>query len=405
MPFSWKLPGTLAALVCAALVASAPASAVPPYDPDTHETDVTLPAPPSPQCTHNTWDSPPKVVIHTGEFVGGPTREANMIAAIEAVNTEFNKVGATAAQITDTELSTEPFTQTTLFDVSDPVIHVGFVSSLTNPAAIASAKPYIFSGTCELARVNIAVLDLGVYDWRFNAPADAGENYWEAAAEDGEQNRYFRTSYLHELLHGFGLEHSATTFAFMNYGARPWANRDDDERVRPLPADVRLLRDLYPAAGERTELATLTTWFDADDISDTGAALGKVLCAPSLGSGFSASLFDEHCGSGGAQGGSTAVCAGNMLRTRFALANYSTHDVDFGVRLWFSIDDKWDWHDTISPTQPDEVHVDAAESSRRGISFAVPALPGASGTEYHTIVRAAGEVSDSIPLPGTVTAC
>ena len=384
MSFRSKLIAPLA-LACAALVPAAPAGA-------------------DSGCAHETWASPPKVVIHTGEFVGGPTREANMIAAIEAVNAEFNKVGATSAQITDTELSTEPFTLTTLFDTSDPVIHVGFVSSFNNPSAIAGAKRYLFSGTCDLARVNIGVLKLDVYDWRFNTPADSGENYWEAAASDGESNRYFRTSYLHELLHGFGLDHSATTYAFMNYGARPWANRPDDERVRPLPADVRLLRDLYPAAGVRTELATLTTWFDEHDISDSGAALGKVLCAPSLGSAFSSSLFDAHCGSGGAKGGSTEVCAGDTLRTRFTLANYSTHDVDFDVRLWLSTDATWQWYDAISPTQPGQIHLDAAQSARKGISFEVPAL-GAPGTEYHTIVRASGEVSDWIPLPGAVTAC
>ncbi len=382
MPSSRKLFAGLAAL--GALAAVAPASA-------------------QADCESKTWASPPKVVIHTGEFVGSPLRKANMIAAVEAVNAEFNKVGATSARITGTELSTEPFTQETLFDASEPVIHVGFVDSFTNPNAIASAKPFWYTESCTYARVNIGVLSLDVYDWRFNAPADSGENYWEAAASDGEQNRYFRTSYLHELLHGFGLDHSATTFAFMNYGARPWANRPDDERVRPLPADVRLLRDLYPAAGERTELATLTTWYDNDDISDTGAALGKVLCAPSRGSGFSASYFDAHCGSGGANGGSTEVCAGNQLRTRFTLANYSTHGVDFDVRLWFSTDARWDPWDTISPTQPDQIHLDDAHSARKGLSFEVPALT--PGTRYHTIVRAAGEVSDWIPLPGTVTGC
>jgi hypothetical protein len=355
-------------------------------------------------CATNTWAAPPKVVIHTGEFVGGATREANLIAAIEAVNAEFNQVGATSAEITSTELSTDPFTLTTLFDATDPVIHVGFVSSFTNPAAIASTKRYSFAGTCDLARVNIGVLDLGVYDWRFGLPSDSGENYWEAAASDGESNRYFRTSYLHELLHAFGLEHSATTYAFMNYGARPWANRVDDDRIRPLPADARGLRDLYPAAGERTELATLTTWFDKDVISDTGAALGKVLCAPSRGSEFSASLFDPHCGSGGAHGGETEVCAGNTLRTRFSLANYSTHGVDFDLRLWFSTDPVWDPWDTISPTASSQ-RLKAAESTHKGVSFDVPQLAGAPGTEYYTIIRASGEVSDWIPLPGTVRAC
>src|SRR5207247_2145783 len=97
---SRKLAITAAAL--AALAIGAPmAGAQPPYDPDTHQTDVQLPQssgsgaqqtqPPAP-CDYYTWNSPPKVVIHTGEFVGGATRRANMIAAIEAVDEEFNLV-------------------------------------------------------------------------------------------------------------------------------------------------------------------------------------------------------------------------------------------------------------------------------------------------------------------------
>jgi hypothetical protein len=396
-------------LLCALAAAAATfagastAMAYPPYDPDTHETDVELPDAPSPppqSCDHYEWRSQPKVVIHTSEFTGSATRKANMIAAIEAIDEEFNHAGGTAARVTQTQQSTDPFTIDTAYDSSTPTIHVGFVQSLANEDAVAATKRFHFTGTCDLARVNIGVLDLDHFDWRFNMPEDAGVNYWEAGARDDDGNKYFRTSYLHELLHAYGLEHSDSTYAFMNYAARPWANRAADDRVRPLPADLRLLRDWYPASGTRSELATLTTWYDENDISDSGAATGKVLCAPSRGSGFSASFFDAHCGAGGAHGGETDVSAGDMLRTRFALANYSTDDVDVDVRLWLSADDRWDIRDAISPTQPDEIHIDDATSARKGLSFEVPSV--APGT-YHVIVRASGEVSDWIPLPGTVT--
>jgi hypothetical protein len=133
------------------------------------------------------------------------------------------------------------------------------------------------------------------------------------------------------------------------------------------------------ASTSPTRATSLTTWFDgAPEALDNGAATGKVLCAPSRGTGFSASLFDAHCGSGGAHAGETGVCGGDTLRTRFSLANYSTHDVDFDVRLWLSADDTWDWHDIISPTRPAELHLDAAQASRHGMSFEVPPAP--SGT-------------------------
>jgi hypothetical protein len=377
----------------AALLLCAPAAHAYPTD------DSALAA----KCDYQTWSAPPRVVIHTSEFAGGgATRQANMIAAIEAVDAEFNLVGATSAQITGTETTTDPFTVTTKFDTSEPVIHVGFVPSLKNPDAVAVTKRWGDSG-CHLVRANIGVLDLDHFDWRFNQPEDAGENFWEAGAKDDDGKKYFRTSYLHELLHAFGLNHDDSHYSFMNYSARPWANRAGDDRIRPLPRDVRLLRDRYPAAGERTEVAALSTWYDEDDVSDSGAATGKVLCAPSLGDDFTDKLFADHCGTGGSMGGSTTVCARDMLRTRYAVANYSTHPVDEDARLYFSTDAQWDYFDVASPTLADTIH-QTTESSERGTSFEVPAGL-VSGTTYYTILRVTGGATDWIPLPGTVTAC
>jgi hypothetical protein len=347
-------------------------------------------------CDYLTWSAPPHVVIHTSEFTGGANRQANMIAAIEDVDAEFNLVGATTAQVTSTSTTTDPFTLATKY--TDGAIHVGFVSSLKNPDAVAVTKRW-GNSKCELVRANIGVLDLDHFDWRFNQPEDAGENFWQAGAKDGDGKKYFRTSYLHELLHAFGLNHDDSHYSFMNYAARPWANRAPQDRIRPLPVDIRTLRDRYPAAGERTEVAALTTWFDADDISSSGAATGKVLCAPSLGSDYSAGLFDAHCGTSA----TTTVCSGDLLRTRYAVANYSTHSVDEDARLYFSTDAQWDYFDLVSPTVPATIH-QTTESSMRGTSFAVPSGL-VSGTTYYPILRVTGGASDWIPLPGTVTAC
>ena len=92
-----------------------------------------------------------------------------------------------------------------------------------------------------------------------------------------------------------------------------------------------------------------------------------------------------------------------MLRTRYAVANYSTHPVDEDARLYFSTDAQWDYFDVASPTLADTIH-QTTESSERGTSFQVPAGV-VSGTTYYTILRVTGGATDWIPLPGTVTAC
>jgi hypothetical protein len=62
------------------------------------------------ECERKTWDEQPKVVIHTSEFEGTETAQANMIDAITDVNEQLNGVGATAAAVTATQVSTDPFT-------------------------------------------------------------------------------------------------------------------------------------------------------------------------------------------------------------------------------------------------------------------------------------------------------
>ena len=134
---------------------------------------------------------------------------------------------------------------------------------------------------------------------------------------------------------------------YPGYDGYPWANRPDHEALRPLPADVRTLRQRYPEAGSRAEVAVLNTWFDATDPSESGAAYQQHLCQPSLGSGWSLKTSAGTCGTNGADQGSTEICTGDTLRTRFALANYSTEAVDVVSGLWFSLHDQWDSSDGV----------------------------------------------------------
>ena len=372
------------------------------------------------ECERKTWDEQPKVVIHTSEFEGTETAQANMIDAITDVNEQLNGVGATAAAVTATQVSTDPFTQDTRFDVSEPTIHVGFDDTLSDPDAVGVTSRTLFTDTCELARVNIAFLnEWDGKSWRYALPGGAGDNYYEAEEfVGGDGNKYFRVAYMHELLHAYGLVHDdgAEKYSFMNYGTRPWANRPADEMIKPLPADVRLLRDLYPEDGSRGEVAVLNTWH-GDGEPRNGTAIQGVVCAPSLGSNWSGSVFDAHCGTGGPSSGSTDVCAGDMLRTRVTFANYSTDPVTIGAWLVFSEDEEFDppSTDPETPTEMKTFELGAAHSARRGFAWEVPEIDAPSRSEYHPIVYVVATPtnddadwavrSDWIPLPGTVEVC
>jgi hypothetical protein len=110
---------------------------------------------------------------------------------------------------------------------------------------------------------------------------------------------------------------------------------------------------------------------------------------------------------GGADSGSTEVCPGEILRTRFTVANYSTAGVDLTYWLYLSLDDRWDPSDTISVTsRPDTVP--AAHSTHNPRTWTVP-TPPTRGADYHVIVRVTGSTTagvpvaaDWIPLTGTV---
>jgi hypothetical protein len=426
----WWLRGTLCTtLVLAAVTATAqPASAWTPVTSPTCDQVVF----PTTRIDASGSHSDVKVVLHTTEFyAAGATflDFARMSLAIQYVNAQFNLAGATAARVATFEVTNQPFVVGTYSDAV-PTVHVGFVTDLTEPGALGETSYGPVSRApfgpphCTYLEAHIAFLDTNLahwtdpdnQGWNFNTP---GDTYYDALGRDSANAVYFRPAYLHELLHTFGLAHSDHSYSMMNYGAFPWANRPLSDRIGPLPDDVEALRELYPTSlvnpGVRTETAVLNTWYDTSKVSTTGAATQERLCAPSLGTAWNSDTYATHCGTDGPNGGSTSVCPGNTLRTRFAFANYSTESVDMTARLWFSLDDQWDpLVDTISSSQR-TFSVGATSSALREQLWDVPAglNPAFVGTvTYHVIIRVTGAttsgvtygVDDWIPLRGTIVA-
>jgi len=99
------------------------------------------------------------------------------------------------------------------------------------------------------------------------------------------------------------------------------------------------------------------------------------------------------------------VCQGDILQIHFALANYSTEDINVTANLWFSSDPNWDTGDKVSPTAQ-TFSVDAAHSKHKFYGFEVPVLDVG---KLYPIVRVTATtpsgvtVKDSIPLRGQVT--
>jgi hypothetical protein len=301
------------------------------------------------------------------------------------------------------------------FNDAVPTIHVGFTddSTDTSGAAGATVVPQP-DANCHYDEAHIVFKDMNLQDWNFGTPSEVGDDYYTAGESDPSGKRYFRTAYLHELLHSFGLDHTANSYSFMDYNYFPWAGggRSERDAVRPLPDDAQGLRDLYPNAGNRHEVAVLNTWFDPN-ATFNGSAVMHGLCSPSLGTAYSSNIFrfSPGCGAGGPDGGSTTVCAGDRLYTRFAFANYST-DVanDIDIRAFFSTDEVFQLGtDVVSPTAR-VTTVGAERSALLDRAWQVPAGLQ-TGTEYYVIIEVAGTTADGgavedwIPLRGKVTGC
>ena len=375
-------------------------------------------------CTEIGWSGAgtPRILLHLAEFRADgatATQESDLIDAIEDVNDEFNKVGKTTAAMGAVQISTAAFTVGTQFLDSTPTLHIGFENDadyeggeLPGPITVT---PSSNGGDpdCRYTEAKIRIDKLSQTAWNFGTP---GTYYFKTGEQDYSGNPYFRQTYLHELLHSFGLTHADTTFSFLNYGDKPWANRPAADQIRPLPDEIRWLRHRYPGTGARDEIAVFNTWYDENEVADEGAALGKPLCEPSRGQ-FDPDPFATRCGN---QGSATVtVCEGDHLRVRFALANYSTGPVDAYAELFFSKDLVFDG--TVDVESPSYTYVNpaAGHSHLYGMVFDVPDLGAPAGTPFFPIIRVVGTtdangdgtvsgdevVVDWIPTRGVVNAC
>jgi hypothetical protein len=402
------------ALCAVTLGISAGANAQPPYPPD----DPPPTNPPSiPDCKRSdgSWATQPRVVVHTKEYQGA-TPKSSAVAAISDVDRQIGATGGHGAEVTSTtEWPLTDFHYGETYGDIYSTIHVGFVDDLPEPAGstgttLAATDPYIPNGPCE---VHIAIVETG-NSWNYgtplrNGPAGTGQHlYYEAGRSDPNGVDYLRISYLHELLHAFGLDHTATGFAFENYGERPWMRAPSSDAVRPLPDDIEHLRDLYPSSETYTNVAVLNTWYDPDDVSSTGAARQGLLCKPSTGTANADRWDDPNkgdllstCGKTGTAAGSTSICSNSTLRTRVAFTNSSSEAVDVTVRYWLSTDDTWDSGDHLSPTQPAAVEVSRTGSRLLSDSWTVPNLGTTAATSTASNVAKSG--SASAPS-GSVTA-
>lgn len=250
--------------------------------------------------------------------------------------------------------------------------------------------------------------------WHGDDPSQTAYAYYDAGPMDIAGKTWFRPSFLHELLHAFGFNHTLTRYSFINHrgnGGFPWANRERDDAVRPLPDEIATLRRLYPASDSRYDVAALNTWYAPPGDSDDDAAWQVKLCTPSLGTAWSPTTSDGPCG----VNGSNVICAGDTLRTRYPLANYSTASMHVAAFLWFSKDEQWDEADTESASVNLE-DLDKAKSALAKTTWTVPDLD--PDVKYHPLIRLISEHldlptgaadarsvrSDTIPPRGVVTA-
>ena len=401
-------------------------------DPDTGESTCGPPPPPPPppssNCVNSVWKTSPKVVVHVSEFLSGeglfgPGEEIYMVDDVQDAVNRFNEMGATTAAVASVTVSTEPFTFGKWQNDTTPTIHVGFTDDIEHDAGgeaggATLGAPRLDAHKCAIEQQIVFPTrsdPLGM-TWDFLTPLGAyrpdtckptAYQYYDAGQTDCSGATWFRPSFLHELLHAFGLSHTTSQYSFMNHrgdggwslsqpagyvdtGGFPWANRGVDRSVLPLPYEVGQLRKLYPGSGSRYDVAVLNTWYRPADVADDAAWQMK-LCSPSLGSDWSADTSSGTCGVDGKKDGSTTVSApGSTLRTRFALANYSTGSLDVTATLWLSKDETWD---------PSDVPVDADQSDTSTLRHRSVSTPSGRCPNC----AAASTTRSSTPRPGTST--
>jgi hypothetical protein len=359
-------------------------------------------APPCPTVPPATWTTPPRVLIHTTGLTDAGVADDQLpkllIQAEDAVG-QLNDIGASSADVASVSTTTKPYAYESMtFGDSVPTIHVGFVSPDTikadnNGDGAGGLTSQMYMAGCS-PTVTIDFSTASSKTWSFSSPFEQGVAYYDAGDKStgkSDPGTWFRPSFLHEMLHAFGLQHTNTAYAMMNHrgdndpaGGFPWGNRADADAVRPLPDDVRLLRAAYPASGARWDVDALDTWYGVTATSKGGAANQGALCKPSLGYAFvDSELADGACGTGGPDGASTNTCSGDSLYTRYALNNYSTGSVRVTQSLWLSSDDTWDGNDIASTT----THTDDLAVTTSKLAEAKWTIPSMSGTNLHAIVH------------------
>jgi hypothetical protein len=361
-----------------------------------------------------------RIVVHTRSLLGTDRQVTNLLDAIDAVTDEFNSVGGTTAHISSVTTTTASYHHNTTYD-EPGTIHLGFTPVTTDEDGLTHVGQEVpFTAiNCVVQSPNIGFLDLDhIEGWNFLTPGathdDEGNTFYQAAVTDKVRHYYFRPQLLHELMHAFGLGHSANTTSFMNYGQMPWINRAPRDMITPLPDDLAALRYLYPADDDVYRVAFLNTALDpAADVSSEGAGTQSPLCRPSGGTGF-ASLFYTHnyaC----ATSPFFQVCAGGQVYGAYSLANYSTSAMDVSVAAYFSVDDVWGSTDQES-VDYDQYSIAAGKTLLIRDQWTIPTM--LVGTQQlHVILRvvavedtpgappANSVTTDWLPLVGTLTTC
>jgi hypothetical protein len=416
--------------------------------------------PPPPESTPppcKTFKTAPRLVIHYAELSPGQspmTYTLFMIAAVNDVVDAFNEVDGTSARVTSVEATTDPFTFNKPDNDTTPTIHVGFepdsaawkaavapndwtktlgATTMLDPAGTGYPLPSI--DKCWYLERHIAFPDTTISGFQTNGAAQrpwsfgfppattsttATRPYFDAGLSDTTatvttDTRYanetdvarlwFRPRFLHELLHAFGMGHRHD-YSFMNHagaGGFPWANRPGGDAVRPLPADVGWLRRNYPGAGTVYDVSVLNTWHMPGSEADADDQVA--LCMPSKGSSWSADIRGIGFGYCGVDNGNpAAICPGDTIRARFAVANSSTEPVDLTVRLAFSRDEEWGGGDgLLSPTVRTLNSLGAEDSYLMEATWKVPPIDTSNVHQlWHPLVQISGDhvPTDWIPLRG-----
>lgn len=359
------------------------------------------------------------IVVHTPSLLGTDRQVTNLLDAIDAVTDEFNSVGGTTAHIGSVTTTTASYHHTTTYN-EPGTIHLGFADVVTDDGLthVGEEKPFK-AINCVVQSPNIGFQDLDhIAGWNFLTPGathdDEGTTFYQAGVTDHEGHYYFRPQLLHELLHAFGLGHSASTTSFMNYGQMPWINRAPRDMITPLPDDLAALRHLYPAGDDVYRVAFLNTALDPDGaVSSQGAGTQSPLCHPSGGTGF-ASLFatDNYaCGTSPF----FQVCAGGQVYGAYSLANYSTSAMEVTVAAYISTDDVFGSTDHASADY-DNYSIGAGKTLLIRDQWTMPTI--LAGTQQlHVILRVVAVedtpgapspdsvTTDWLPLVGTLTTC